>query len=46
MEIISKSKEESSDDFLANFSYLDFKDRQCIDLNSVPTSRQLETVLW
>ena len=22
-----------------------FKDRQCIDLNSVPTSRQLETVL-
>ena len=25
MEIISKSKEESSDDFVANFSYLGFK---------------------
>ena len=46
MEIISKSKEESSDNFVTNFSYLGFKDWQCINLNSVPTSRQLETVLW
>ena len=45
MEMIFKSKKESSDDFSSNFSYLGFKDRQCIDLNSVPTSRQLETVL-